>query len=288
MSKTFAFRFFRWLFRRPAGWLLMAVVSFGVYALEVQLRERMVYGGVPKAQGWEPGTFARVFRNEGYMVGYSEWRASPLWVSYRLEAVRVPKRYRRPSSFSIDNRSLRRIDHGDYSHSGYDRGHLAPNYAISQVHGRKAQHETFLMTNVVPQRPDLNQVLWQRLEEVAIKHLAAAGPVWVLTGPVFGESPKQLESGVAVPDAFFKIFIRPASEPGSDPMTLSFLVPQNVNGNEDLRRFVTSIDAVEAATALDFLPGLDDWVEERVEARGGHAGWKLGPVATLPGRYARH
>lgn len=277
----------RWLLRSPAGWALMAVLLLAGYGLELGFRDKQAFAGVPRAQAWEPGTFARVFRNDGFMVGYSEWRASPLWVSYRLEQVRVPRRYKRPQSFRIDDRSLRRIGHHDFSHSGYDRGHLAPNYAIAQVHGRSAQLDTFLMTNVVPQKANLNQKLWQRLEEVAIDRFTAGpGPLWVMTGPVFDEQPGQLDSGVEIPAAFFKIFLKPSSRPDGEPRTLSFLMPQRVRGDEDLRRFVTSIDTVEQRTGLDFFHKLDDWIEDRIEARSDHSGWGLDAVATLPGRYA--
>jgi hypothetical protein len=35
-------------------------------------------------------------------------------------------------------------------------------------YGPKAQLETFLMSNVVPQRPNLNQKMWEQLEEIEI------------------------------------------------------------------------------------------------------------------------
>jgi len=38
----------------------------------------------------------------------------------------------------------------DYTGSGYNRGHCAPNYAIAVCYGAQAQLETFLMSNILP------------------------------------------------------------------------------------------------------------------------------------------
>ena len=55
-------------------------------------------------------------------------------------------------NFQAD-RTLWPVDTDSYSGSG-DRGHLAPNYAIA-VMGVKI--DTFLMSNITPQRPNLNR-----------------------------------------------------------------------------------------------------------------------------------
>jgi len=73
------------------------------------------------------------------MVGYSEWRGNPLWVTYHLCPISKTKKLKRPSLFKTDWRSFRRVSHEDYRKSGYDSGHMTPNYAISNVYGREGQ-----------------------------------------------------------------------------------------------------------------------------------------------------
>jgi len=51
----------------------------------------------------------------------------------------------------------------DYSKTGYDRGHLAPNAIFD--YDRKTQKETFLMSNIAPQKPKLNRKLWNKIEK---------------------------------------------------------------------------------------------------------------------------
>ncbi len=56
----------------------------------------------------------------------------------------------------MDTLTIAKVTHNDYTHSGYDRGHMAPNYAIATRYGQEAQKETFLMSNIVPQLGNLN------------------------------------------------------------------------------------------------------------------------------------
>ncbi|MBI2381796.1 MAG: DNA/RNA non-specific endonuclease [Gammaproteobacteria bacterium] len=275
--------------RRLRHLLLLPVLVALVYALPALPALRngaplAVAGGLPETGEFRLATWIRVLHNRCYSVGYSEWRGLPLWAAYRLRPVARTPGQKRPR-FETDSRTLRRIAHGDYSRSGYDRGHLAPSHAIGQLCGREAQVETFLMSNIAPQRPALNQKLWQRLEEVELDHFAKGlGEIQVITGPVFGGG-EVLDSGLPVPSAFYKIYYQPGL--GSRPARhLAFLVPQKVRGTEDLRDYLVSIDAIEAATGLDFLSELPDAEETALEA-GAQAApdWRLNDVARRAPRY---
>ncbi|SHE56856.1 endonuclease G [Modicisalibacter ilicicola DSM 19980] len=266
--------------------LLFVLAASGLwYWQEQDVRDRLSWMGVPT---WdEPGftSFHRVLRNEGVLIGWSDVRVNPLWVSYRLHEVDDPYSGPRPD-FRRDWRTLWPIAPQSYFGSGYDRGHLAPNYAIAAVHGRDAQAQTFLMSNISPQRPNLNRKLWQRLEEVIIDHFVPRfGVVEVITGPVF---PANLIDNafnrvglVEVPQAFYKILVVPSER----PRALAFLMPQTVKGNEPLDRYLVSIDEIEARTGLDFFSLLPDEVEDRLESEVSRQGWALGSVARLPSRY---
>src|SRR5688572_12326718 len=112
----------------------------------------IVYGGPPRNSDLSrnAGNF-RVLINEGYIVGYSDTLGNPLWAAYRMQDLaRLPKPAARPEKFELDRRTAARVSPEDYSGSGYDRGHLAPNFAIATRYGPKAQRETFLMSNITP------------------------------------------------------------------------------------------------------------------------------------------
>ena len=87
---------------------------------------------------------------------------------------------------------------------------MAPNHAIALLYGKEAQEETFLMTNITPQRASLNQKLWQRLEEMELESFAPKfKTLWVYTGPLFDLKITHLKSSyfVDIPNAFYKIYV---------------------------------------------------------------------------------
>jgi endonuclease G len=141
---------------------------------------------------------------------------------------------------------------------------MAPNYAIATRFGAAAQRETFLMSNITPQRHALNAGLWAEIEmKIATSYPARYGEVWVITGPVFGTNPQRLRAGVCVPEAFFMIVV---DENEGKLRTLALLVPQETAANADPERFLTSIDEIQRRTGLDFLSELDDAAEREVES----------------------
>lgn len=271
--------------RRTAVAVIFVIVGGGLWTQgERGIVDRMTWMGVPeRGDSWL--ALHRVLRSDGYLAGWSDLRVSPLWVSYELTPVRYPDIAPRPD-FKQDWRTLWPVTPTSYRHSGYDRGHLAPNYAIAAVHGPSAQRATFLMSNMTPQKPDLNRRLWQRLEEAVMDHFVPRfGRLQVTTGPIYAED---FIAGALnrvgfseVPVAFYKILV----VPGESPRALAFVMPQDVRGHEPLDRYVVSIDEVEALTGLNFMPRLDPTLEAALEAGVNTGGWGLEKVANLPGRF---
>ncbi|WP_019557766.1 DNA/RNA non-specific endonuclease [Thiomicrorhabdus arctica] len=249
-------------------------------------RPAMSYMGLPKVEsGIAANGWSHVLRNEGYLLEYSETLANPLWVSYKVTA-RQFKMGKRPNRFKADWRSIAGIHHSDYTRSGYDRGHMAPNYVIASRYGKSAQQETFLMTNITPQKSNLNQKSWQRLEEIIGNDFSKwYGDFWVVTGPIFSDTPQTMKNTqVAIPKAFYKILVK-ASTPEQPPIALAFIFPQNAKANADLMTFVTSIDEIEVQTGIDFFSKLEDDVEDVLEASQTPEAWRLQNVSKRPSRY---
>jgi endonuclease G len=203
-------------------------------------------------------------------VGYEEARKNPGWVAYRLFKVENPETHPRLTRFTTDERTTAKVKHEDYARSGYDRGHMAPNHAIDICYGREAQLETFLMSNICPQKPKLNRGVWERLEETELTDAGRLEEVWVIDGPIYDDSSATLASGVAVPARFFKILL---DEEAGQPRMLAFIMPQEVKGDEQLTVFLVSVDLVEHLTGLDFFSDLEDTLEERLESQAPTEMW---------------
>lgn len=240
--------------------------------------ERETFAGLPV------GPATQVLRNPGFVVGYSAERRQALWVAYRAESLKGRRLGMRPERFEPDPRVAPAVTEFDYRGSGYTRGHLAPNYLIGKLYGRAAQYATFLMSNVSPQRRRLNELAWQRLEEAEADVVApAAVELWVVAGPVFGARPAVLKSGVALPEAFYRIWLDVRD---GVPHALAFVVPQQVCGTEPLSRFLSSVDEIEQRTGLDFFHALDDTREAALERARQPVGWRLDRFDRREPRYA--
>jgi endonuclease G len=232
----------------------------------------IVYGGAPRPGPGANAPSFRVLTNQGYAVGYSDALGNPVWAAYHVrDLAQLPTPAARPEKFETDRRTAARVAPEDYANSGYDRGHLAPNYAIATHYGTAAQRETFLMSNITPQLHSLNAGLWKELElKIATSYPARYAEVWVITGPVFGAAPKKIRGGVAVPEAFFLIVI---DEHEGQLRTLALIVPQEAPHDAEPERYLTRIEEIQRRTGLNFLSELDDAAEKQVEAQRASRVW---------------
>lgn len=222
------------------------------------------YGGFP-SQGIQIFGRVSILENKGYAVGYSESQRNPLWVCYRLFDVPKLNSGKRPSGFKMDNRTRTQVKHKDYTHSGFDRGHMAPNYGIATRYGTAAQKETFLMSNIIPQTPGLNQHIWKDLEmRVAKQYGRYFSEVWVTTGPVFKGSTDRLDSGVAIPSHCYKII---ADEHNGQLRVLAFLIEQRNPPFTRIKQRLVSIDEIEQLTGLNFFPNLSKEEQANLESQ---------------------
>ncbi|MGJ8525602.1 hypothetical protein LMG33818_001330 [Halomonadaceae bacterium LMG 33818] len=285
--------------KSPVTALIICMLAGGAYYAESNQREAMSWQGVPAATTfYHPGTFFRVLRNQDFLIGWSDLRMTPLWVEYKLHIRSNYNHLPRLEGFSSDWRSGLPLTSSAYDGSGYDRGHMAPNYAIASVYGMQGQRDTFKMTNVAPQRPNLNRKLWQRLESSVMDHmLPRMGTLWVITGPIYEGSPKWLPSCqramfhltklpvcVSIPTAFYKIIVAPGGN-GVLPKVLAFIMPQDVVGNEPLNRYLVTVKEVERQTGLAFFGHMSPVEQADLKNQIRTAGWGISSWATLPSRY---
>src|SRR5690606_37019502 len=97
-------------------------------------------------------------------------------------------------------------DFYDYKGSGYTKGHLVPS--ADRAWNRKVNEETFLMSNISPQAYHFNGGVWRELEENVRDWARENDRLFIVTGPVIGQSRERIGSNqVTVPEAFFKAIL---------------------------------------------------------------------------------
>jgi endonuclease G len=161
-----------------------------------------------------------------------------------------------------------RAELGDYATAGYDRGHLSP--AAANTQSMRVMSESFYLTNMVPQVPNLNRGVWLRLE-LRVRDLVRLHnkELYVVTGAIYAPGYEKIGSGVAVPTHMFKVIVDAKAGKG-----IAFLFP-NKMGNKisqaDLMKYATTIREVEKASGLNFHPRLPN--PDNIETKFDPAAW---------------
>jgi endonuclease G len=79
---------------------------------------------------------------------------------------------------------------------GYDRGHLAPS--ADRTRNEADNSSTFLMTNMMPQVPELNRGVWGDLEEYCRSLVQQGKELYIVAGPVRSQSAIGKKEKIAV------------------------------------------------------------------------------------------
>lgn len=112
---------------------------------------------------------------------------------------------KRPSFYAENNIPVKyRSYPEDYTHSGYDRGHLA-NHADFD-YSANILYQTYSMSNIIPQVPAVNRDTWIKAEKYERSVAQSLGAVSVINGVDYSNNPERIgKHKIAVPTSFWKI-----------------------------------------------------------------------------------
>ena len=236
--------------------LIMAVFTVligmsSAHADDLSQCSQSFYGGVyPEFTNPKLSNNTQALCMDGFAVMYSGVSRTPLWSAEYLDRKRLQqaKEIDREDSFHEESRLPKsmRAKLSDYSGSGYDRGHLAPN---GNMANRSQQYDSFSLANIAPQSPRNNRYIWRNIESATRYLTQQYGEVYTITGVAFtSKKTKQLADRVLVPSHFFKAVYIPASNQAG-----VYYAPND----ESERIEVISLDALTAKIGIDVLPVLD-------------------------------
>lgn len=204
-----------------------------------------------------------IITHTGYTVSYNHHYKTPNWVAWELTRQETTGEEGRTNQFLPDpSLPEPRVEASDYTHSGYDRGHMAP--AADMKWSKQAMKESFYMSNICPQNRKLNRDDWGDLEEKCREWAKKYGRVYIACGPIYDKaSPKRIgKHQVAVPDRFFKVMLIYNRK---NPIAMGFLF-ENKAHHQNLKNYMVKVDQVEEETGLDFFSKVPDEVENRIES----------------------
>jgi endonuclease G len=207
----------------------------------------------------EPCETDRVLDRQGYSLGYSYKQKSALWVSYIISADSVEVNVGRHNNFYADPDIPQqyRVQPEDHLNTGYDKGHLAPSATID--FSKKANQETFALSNIVFQESRLNRQAWNTLETAVRKWTKTKGKLYVVTGPLYSSRPKKI-NGLPVPKEFYKVIY---SYKGKQ--ALGFILPNKPVPNADVWNYAMSVQEVEKKTGLTFFKNFKPHTQKKLK-----------------------
>ncbi|MBS9774627.1 MAG: DNA/RNA non-specific endonuclease [Tenacibaculum sp.] len=215
-------------------------------------------------------TTGQVIHHQGYSLSYSEPHEQAEWVAYSFHKKDLSRAKRKRPYFETDEKVKTKSAHWrSYKQSGYDRGHLCP--AGDRRKTKDLYNETFLTSNISPQKHDFNSGIWQELEKEIRYWTKKYEHLYIVTGGILTD--KNLKTigkdKVAVPRRFYKILLD-YTKP--DIKAIAFLIPHK-SSNRPLYEFVVSIDEIENITGIDFFPSLPDDLENKLESSNNYKKW---------------
>nr|CAH8832005.1 unnamed protein product [Trichobilharzia regenti] len=214
----------------------------------------------------------RIF--EGYICAYDRRNRIPYWVVEHMNPAKLNQeeinragvdRYEFDFYEDLGEAKMFRSTNDDYSHSGYDRGHLAAagNHRLSHT----AMSQTFILSNIAPQvGRGFNRHGWNSLEKYIRAIARKSHNTVVITGPLF--LPQKIngkkivtyevigENNVAVPTHFFKVAAI-QEKPNGEWRKVAWVMP-NITLPEKIRvdGFRVPVESVESASGWKFFPKL--------------------------------
>ena len=192
-------------------------------------------------------------------------------MAYELKKEHLTNTNRKRPYFIQDRKVTSKSAHyKNYKNSGYSKGHLCP--AGDRKFSEGAFNETFLTSNISPQKLKFNAGIWNRLEQKTRYWASKERKLYVVTGGVLNENlPTIGTEKVGVPKYFYKILFD-NTEP--EVKAIAFLIRHH-ESKKPLYEFVVSIDRIEQLTGLDFFPALPDTIENSLEKSSNYKNWSF-------------
>jgi endonuclease G len=216
-----------------------------------------------------------------YCLSYNNSKGEANWVSWHLSTT-WKGTAARCDCFASDASlpsTFYKATSTSYTNSGFDRGHLCPSEDRDLSTTDNAA--TFLMTNMIPQSPNLNRITWVALEDYCRTLVNAGNELYIISGG-YGSGGTGSNGGVTntiatgkinVPTRCWKIIVvlpvgfDDVNRVSSSSRVIAVDMPndQNVN-SQPWGNYRVSVDAIENILGYDFLSNVPASIQSIIEA----------------------
>lgn len=178
------------------------------------------------------------------------------WVAYKVTRETIGTSASLNRDWELDDyltsdRSLEPEDYsGAFRNINTDRGHQAP---LASFAGTVFWRSTNILSNITPQKSNLNQGPWVALESAVRNTVLNFNSLYVITGPIYDENEEQMvlpqsDKTHSVPTGYFKVIINSAGA------SSTFSFDQDAERVMDYCSALTTLDDVESAIGFSLFP----------------------------------
>lgn len=251
--------------------LLLFFISVFAPVAFAQVRVDLVLGNPSNATAEESNADNYLVFHSGFVLSYNKSRGAANWGTWHLSRSDIGT-VDRSEAFAPDvtlPEADWRIKPTDYRNSGYDRGHLCPSKDRSS--SEKSNKETFLMSNMQPQSPKLNQKTWKALEDYTRQIVEGGSEAYIYAG-CYGEK-GTIKDKITIPSRYYKIIVvlpegkNDLKRIKTNTRIIAVDMPNEETINLKWRTYLTTVDEIEEATGYDFLSTLSKEVQAIVETK---------------------
>ncbi len=193
------------------------------------------------------------------------------WVAYKITADTLGKGCKRTWERDPDLDPMKTLSPQDYrgirEALQSDRGHQAP---LASLCGSPYWQEADYLSNITPQKSELNEGVWEHLEDHERKLIEEnyTSSVYSLTGPLYEREMPSLPHAHMdhrVPSGYWKVI---SVQNNNRLEAVGFIMDQDSGREDDYCSKQVSLDDIEARTHLRFFPNISENIKALIRHRG--------------------
>ncbi len=216
-----------------------------------------------------------------YSLSYNNSKLTCNWVSWHLSTAWLGSTPRQ-DDFRADATlpsGWVQVGGSDYSGSGFDAATWCPS--ADRTGSVTDNSATFLMTNMVPQAPNNNQITWANLENYCRTLVNAGNELYIISGPwgqggtgSNGTKSTISSKNIVVPSYVWKIIV--VLPVGSNDVTritsstrvIAVWMPNTQTvSSQSWGYYRTTVDYLESKTGYNFLSNVSTTIQSAIESK---------------------